>query len=123
MSMDRQALRGHLLVLLATISGIVGTGLVFSGIMHGSMIGISQGMPLVMIGLWWAGRELGRSMLASRTRSRVPARGCQNEARCQRASGTAKADPRPGTRTWARDLVLAPRRRSTVRRPAGRRIE
>lgn len=68
MSMDRQTLRGHILVLAATVSGIGGMGMVFDGAMHGSLIGISRGMPLLLMGLWWAGRELGRSMMATGSR-------------------------------------------------------
>lgn len=58
----------HVLVLLATLTGIAGMGMVFSGAMHGSVRKITQGTPLLLIGLRWAGRELGRSMLASRKR-------------------------------------------------------
>ena len=66
--MGRQTLRGHILVLLASVSGIAGMGMVFDGATHGSFVGVSRGVPFLLVGLWWAGRELGRSMLASRSR-------------------------------------------------------
>jgi hypothetical protein len=41
--------------------------------MHGDFHTIMQGAPLLLVGLWWAGRELGRSMMAGRARrSRQP---------------------------------------------------
>lgn len=61
-----RAVRGYMLVLLATLAGIVGMGMVFDGAMHGSGVGVSRGLPVLLIGLWWAGHELGRSMIASR---------------------------------------------------------
>lgn len=67
--MTWQALRGHLLVLVATLSGVMGMGLVFQAAMRGDVPGISRAAPLLLIGLWWAGRELGRSMIASRRRT------------------------------------------------------
>ena len=66
--MNRQTLRGHALTGLATVMGIAGMGIVFSGTMAGNLQEISRGLPLLLIGLWWAGRELGRSMEASCTR-------------------------------------------------------
>jgi hypothetical protein len=66
--MNRQVMRGHAFVLLATLSGIVGMGMVFSGAMHVSVTEVCRGIPLLMVGLWWAGRELGRSMCYSRNR-------------------------------------------------------
>jgi hypothetical protein len=66
--MDRRALLGHALVLLATVAGILGMGMVFQGVMDGSLREISRGVPFLLIGLWWAGRELGRSLLVSRAR-------------------------------------------------------
>jgi hypothetical protein len=66
--MDRRALLGHSLVLLATIIGILGMGMVFQGVMDGSLREISRGVPPLLLGLWWAGRELGRSLLVSRAR-------------------------------------------------------
>jgi hypothetical protein len=62
------ALRSHLLVLLATCSGIVGMGIVFNAVQYGSLTLLAQGMPLFMVGLWWAGHELGRSIDASKAR-------------------------------------------------------
>ncbi|MBV9279877.1 MAG: hypothetical protein JOZ41_07335, partial [Chloroflexi bacterium] len=66
--MDRRMIRGHVLVLVATLAGIVGMGIVFEGATRGSLVGVSRGMPLLLLGLWWAGRELARSMMLSRAR-------------------------------------------------------
>lgn len=66
--MNRRIIVSHALVLLATLAGVVGMGMVFSGAMHGSVHEISRGIPLLLIGLWWAGRGLGKSMLLSRAR-------------------------------------------------------
>ncbi|HZU11520.1 MAG TPA: hypothetical protein VFB58_01670 [Chloroflexota bacterium] len=65
-------LRAHLFTLAATVMGIAGMGLVFSGTMAASFSEASRGVPLLLIGLWWAGRELGRSMEASRRRKVGP---------------------------------------------------
>jgi Na+/proline symporter len=67
--MKREALRGHALVLISTLAGIVGMGIVFGGAMRGDFHTIMQGSPFLLLGLWWAGRELGRSMIVSRTRT------------------------------------------------------
>ena len=67
--MERASIRGHALVLISTLAGIAGMGIVFGGAMHGDVHSIMQGAPLLLLGLWWAGRELGRSMLLSRARS------------------------------------------------------
>jgi hypothetical protein len=67
--MEREAMRGHALVLIATLAGIVGMGIVFGGAMRGDFHTIMQGSPFLLLGLWWAGRELGRSMIVSRTRT------------------------------------------------------
>ncbi|HEX6509316.1 MAG TPA: hypothetical protein VF221_16940 [Chloroflexota bacterium] len=64
--MEREAIRGHALVLISTLAGIAGMGIVFGGAMHGNLHTVMQGTPLLLLGLWWSGRELGRSMLASR---------------------------------------------------------
>jgi hypothetical protein len=66
--MNAEALRGHLLVLLATAVGILGMGLVFDAVMTAKLAEAVQGTPLLFLGLWWAGRDLGRSMLAARAR-------------------------------------------------------
>ena len=71
--MAREEIRGHALVLISTLAGIAGMGIVFGGAMHGDFHTIMQGAPLLLVGLWWAGRELGRSMMAGRARrSRQP---------------------------------------------------
>lgn len=72
--MNRQTLRGHTLTVLAIVMGIAGMGMVFSGAMAGNFPEISRGLPLLLIGLWWAGRELGRSMDGSRARRMLAAR-------------------------------------------------
>lgn len=66
--MDWKAIRSHALVLVSSLAGIVGMGVVFGGAMHGNFHTVMQGAPLLLLGLWWAGHELGRSMMASRAR-------------------------------------------------------
>lgn len=68
MSVRRRAVLAHFLIVAAVASGIVGMEIVFSGVMHGSVSDVSRGVPLLLIGLWWSGRELGRSMRMSRIR-------------------------------------------------------
>jgi len=68
MNVDWVTLRGHALVLGAVTIGIIGMSMVFNGAMAGNLHAASRGMPLLLIGLWWAGRELRRSMDASRAR-------------------------------------------------------
>lgn len=67
--MEREAIRGHVLVLISMLAGIVGMGIVFGGAMHGNVQTMMQGAPFLLLGLWWAGHELGRSMMLSRARS------------------------------------------------------
>lgn len=66
--MTRRDLQGHALVLLATMSGIVGMGMMFDAAMRWDVHGMSRAAPFLLVGLWWAGHELGRSMIASRNR-------------------------------------------------------
>lgn len=66
--MTPEAAIGHLLVLLAIVAGIVGFGLVYDGFAQHSMAYLTAGIPLLFGGLWWAGRELGRSNMAARRR-------------------------------------------------------
>ena len=68
MNADWTALRGHALVLGAVAIGILGMSMVFNGAMAGNLYAASRGVPLLLIGLWWSGRELRRSMDASRAR-------------------------------------------------------
>ena len=68
MTVDWRTLRAHALVLLATGAGILGMGMIFSGAMHSSLAQMSRGAPLLFIGLWWSGRALAQSMIASRQR-------------------------------------------------------
>ena len=74
--MSWQAVRGHFLVLAATVAGIVGFGLIYDAFRYDSMAYATSGIPLLMVGLWWAGRELGRSSMASKARK---ARALQNQ--------------------------------------------
>jgi hypothetical protein len=55
-------------VTLAAVAGIVGTGISFDALMAGNVHELTLGIPPLLIGLWWAGHELGRSMAASRIR-------------------------------------------------------
>ncbi|GAC1443843.1 MAG: hypothetical protein NVSMB52_02640 [Chloroflexota bacterium] len=66
--MSRREIVGHTLVFLAVILGIVGMGLVFNALTTGNIRGLSVGVPTLLIGLWWAGRGLGLSMLVRRSR-------------------------------------------------------
>ncbi len=66
--MELQAIGRHALVLISTLAGIVGMGIVFGGAMHGSLHAMTQGAPFLLLGLWWSGRELARSMMAGRAR-------------------------------------------------------
>jgi hypothetical protein len=59
----------HGSVLLAVLSGIGGMGLVFDAVSHGSVRDLTFGVPALLIGLWWAGRALGMSILAGKARS------------------------------------------------------
>lgn len=70
--MDRHPFLAHTLVLLAALSGVVGMGIVFRGAMDGNLIAVSRGLPFLLMGLWWAGRQLSRSMVASEDRRRRP---------------------------------------------------
>ncbi len=66
--MTYAAIRNHALLLLAVLAGIVGMGMVFDAAMGGSVPELTVGMPVLMIGLWWSGHELGRSTFASRAK-------------------------------------------------------
>ena len=69
--MDRHPLLAHLLVLIASLAGIVGMSLVFQGVMDGDPAQLGRGAPLLLAGLWWSGRQLARSMQANRMRRRI----------------------------------------------------
>jgi len=60
----------HALLLAACVAGIVGMGMVFNGVMHGSLTEMSRGLAPLLIGGYWAGHQLGRSLLRSNGRSR-----------------------------------------------------
>jgi hypothetical protein len=66
--MSRQVTLSYGLVLVASIMGIAGMSIMFNGFMHGSFVEVTRGVPLFLVGLWWDGRELSRSMAASRAR-------------------------------------------------------
>lgn len=102
MSVDWRAVRGHILVVAAVAIGIVGMEMVFSGAMDGSLREASRGVPLLLIGLWWAGRELGRSMRASRGRRMAAA---------SIAEGRSRSGPeRPAVTQSGRYDAHSPRR-------------
>lgn len=56
----------HLLMLLVCLAGIIGMGVVFSGLTHADGFEAARGAPFLLIGGWLAARDLGRSMLAHR---------------------------------------------------------
>lgn len=64
----------HALLVAAVVAGVVGMGMVFNGAMAGSIHDLSRGVPFLLIGLWWAGHELGRSMDAARHRRSLATR-------------------------------------------------
>ena len=66
--MDWRALRIHTLTVAAVLVGVVGMGTVFEGAMHADLREACRGLPLLLTGLWWAGRELDRSIRATRVR-------------------------------------------------------
>lgn len=68
MMFNKEVLFAHTRVLLATGAGIAGMGITFNGAMQGNLIEMSRGVPLLLLGVWWAGRVLGQSMIASRRR-------------------------------------------------------
>jgi len=55
-----------------TLAGIAGMGIVFGGAMHGDLHAMMRGAPFLLLGLWWAGHDLGRRMIASRARPARP---------------------------------------------------
>jgi hypothetical protein len=66
--MTSAALRAYGGLGLAVTSGIAGMSLVYGAASSGSMHQLTIGVPLLFLGLWWSGRELGRSTLAHRAR-------------------------------------------------------
>ncbi len=66
--MDRHALQSHVLVLLAALCGVVGMAVVYSAAADGKPGDLTLGLPLLLIGLWWSGIQLGRSQAAVRAR-------------------------------------------------------
>jgi hypothetical protein len=66
--MNWDAVRAYSAVLLASAAGIAGMGIVFNAATDGNLHAMSLGVPPLLIGLWWAGRELARSMTVHRAR-------------------------------------------------------
>jgi hypothetical protein len=56
----------HVALLVASLAGVVGIGIIFQGAMDGNLAELSRGVPLFLVGTWWAARELGRSMTVAR---------------------------------------------------------
>jgi hypothetical protein len=56
----------YLGVTLTIIAGIIGMGLVFTAVTSGPWPLALTGLPLLLIGLYWAGGALARGMLLSR---------------------------------------------------------
>jgi hypothetical protein len=66
--MSVAAISNHILLALAVVAGIIGMGTVFDAAMHLRLAELSAGIPILMVGLWWAGHELARSSLASKAK-------------------------------------------------------
>lgn len=58
----------HALVIVSVAAGILGMGVLFDGALAGDVRSICVGLIVLLMGLWWSGHELGRSMMASRAR-------------------------------------------------------
>lgn len=58
------------MVLLTTVVGIIGTGLIFTAVTRGPIALIFVGLPLLLIGLYWSGLALGQSFLLAQARHR-----------------------------------------------------
>ena len=65
---NRHVLYGHVLVLRATLFGVVGMGITYTGVTGGRLSDLTLGLPLLLLGLWWSGIQLGRSQAAGRAR-------------------------------------------------------
>ncbi len=61
-----QAIGAYLMVALALAAGIGGMGLIFDVSTGGSPAELAIGLPLLCAGLWWASREMRRSIAANR---------------------------------------------------------
>ncbi len=66
--MPLEAARSFAGVCLAILAGTVGMGLVYDAVVSGNGHQLTIGVPMLLVGLWWSGRELGRSTLAQRDR-------------------------------------------------------
>jgi hypothetical protein len=56
------------LVVLATVMGIAGTGLIFTALTHHVLGALAWGLPLALAGLYWCGRALAQSQRSARRR-------------------------------------------------------
>lgn len=56
------------LVILATVAGIVGTGLIFTALTDQEYGALAWGMPLALGGLYWCGRALAMGHISARRR-------------------------------------------------------
>jgi len=65
-----RALGSYLSVALATVAGIIGMGLLFTAATRGPLSLVFAGLPLLLIGLYWSGQALGRSLLLAEARQR-----------------------------------------------------
>ena len=65
-----RAAGSYLSVALATVAGIVGTGLIFTATTDGPPSLALAGLPLLLVGLYWSGRALGQSLQAAQTKHR-----------------------------------------------------
>ena len=95
MSLDWHVVRHHGLVIAAVSAGIAGMGMAFTGAMDANWREVSRGIPLLLIGLWWAGRELGRSIESSRSRQ---IEGSSRGATSQLRRGSPKTERARGDR-------------------------
>lgn len=63
----------HVATLIATVAGILGFGLIYNGVTFASSAELLSGASLLLPALWWVGRDLARSNLASRRRKMLEA--------------------------------------------------
>lgn len=61
-----RAVGSYLSVTLACGAGIIGTGMLFTAAASGQLLPALTGLPLLLIGLFWAGRALERALWLTR---------------------------------------------------------
>lgn len=66
--MNSHALVSYISVTLAVVAGVVGMGICFDAVLGDNLHELTLGLPPLLIGLWWAGHELTRGMVAGRVR-------------------------------------------------------